>query len=203
MLAAILVIILAYSIILHEVSHGAAAFLLGDPTARDQKRLTLNPIRHIDLVGTIILPVILVLVQSPALLGWAKPVPFDPRYFKNPRLGIALVSLAGPMTNFLLAAIFGTILKMSPESDLVRTVAVYGLAMNAALGLFNLIPIPPMDGSKVIGVFLPTPIRRAYFSLDRWGFLIIFALLYFGLASKLLEPFYSTLIRWFVPPTSS
>jgi Zn-dependent protease len=193
----ILAIVLGYSVILHEIAHGAAAYLLGDPTAKEQKRLTLNPIRHIDLIGTIVLPAILILTKSPAILGWAKPVPFDPRYFKNPKLGISLVSLAGPLTNFALAAIFGLLFRFAPQGGLLGTICLYGLAMNAALGLFNLIPIPPMDGSKVIGVFLPPRIRRIYFSLDRWGFLIIFALLYFGLPSKLIAPFYTTLIRFF------
>lgn len=182
--------------ILHEISHGAVAYLLGDPTAKDQKRLTLNPLRHIDLFGTVLLPVVLVLIKSPAMLGWAKPVPFDPRYFKNPRIGIALVSLAGPLTNFALAAVCALVFKAAPEEGAVGAVAFYGVVMNVILGLFNLIPIPPMDGSKVIGVFLPDGLRRAYFSIERYGFFIIFALLYFGLASKLIAPLYTSLIRF-------
>ncbi|MBP9733927.1 MAG: site-2 protease family protein [Candidatus Omnitrophica bacterium] len=189
------VLLLAYSIILHEIAHGAVAFLLGDPTARDQKRLTLNPLRHIDPVGTILLPLILVLVKSPALLGWAKPVPFDPRYFKNPRIGIALVSAAGPLMNFILAALCALVFKLAPAGSAPKAVAFYGVIMNTVLGLFNLIPIPPMDGSKVVGVFLPPALRKAYFSVERYGFIIIFVLLYFGLASKLLAPVYTTLIR--------
>lgn len=190
------VVLLAYSIILHEIAHGAVAFLLGDPTARDQKRLTLNPLRHIDPVGTILLPVILVLAKSPALLGWAKPVPFDPRYFKNPRIGIALVSVAGPLMNFALAALCALVFKLAPAGSAPKTVAFYGVIMNTVLGLFNLIPIPPMDGSKVVGVFLPPAMRKAYFAIERYGFIIIFVLLYFGLASKLLSPVYSALIRY-------
>lgn len=189
------VLLLAYSVILHEIAHGAAAFLLGDPTARDQKRLTLNPLRHIDPVGTVLLPLILVLAHSPALLGWAKPVPFDPRYFKDPRTGTALVSAAGPLTNFLLAAVCAAAFRLLPPDSVPQAVAFYGVIMNTVLGLFNLIPIPPMDGSKVIGVFLPAPLRRAYFSIERYGFIIIFVLLYFGLASKLLTPVYTALIR--------
>lgn len=191
--------VLIFSVMLHEVSHGAAAYLLGDPTAKEQKRLTLNPIRHIDPVGTILLPAILLLAKSPALLGWAKPVPFDPRYFKNPRSGIALVSLAGPLTNFLLAAVFAVVLRATGQSGMAGEVAAYGLVMNLMLGFFNLIPIPPLDGSKVIGVFLPARLRRAYFSVERFGFILIFALLYFGLVSKFLGPFCDSLIGFFIP----
>lgn len=191
-----IVALLIYSVILHEISHGAVAYLLGDPTAKDQKRLTLNPLRHIDPVGTVILPLILVLLKSPALLGWAKPVPFDPRYFKNPRLGIALVSLAGPLTNFALAVVLAIVLKFVPPSGPWAPIAFYGVMMNVILGVFNLIPIPPMDGSKVVGVFLPPGVRRAYFSIERYGFFIIFALLYFGLASKWIAPLYTALIRF-------
>jgi len=191
-----IVLLLAYSVILHEISHGAAAYLLGDPTARDQKRLTLNPFRHIDLVGTILLPAALVLLKSPALLGWAKPVPFDPRYFKHPRSGIALVSLAGPFTNFALAVLCAAVFRAAPSGGPLSVVAFYGVAMNVVLGLFNLIPIPPMDGSKALGVFLPDRLRRAYFSIERFGFIIIFALLYFGFASRLLAPLYTSLIRF-------
>jgi Zn-dependent protease len=191
-----IVLLLAYSVILHEISHGAAAYLLGDPTARDQKRLTLNPFHHIDLVGTILLPAALVLLKSPALLGWAKPVPFDPRYFKHPRSGIALVSLAGPFTNFALAVLCAAVFRAAPSGGPLSVVAFYGVAMNVVLGLFNLIPIPPMDGSKALGVFLPDRLRRAYFSIERFGFIIIFALLYFGFASRLLAPLYTSLIRF-------
>lgn len=194
-----IVLVLIYSVILHEISHGAAAFLLGDPTARDQKRLTLNPLRHIDPVGTVLLPIILVLVKSPVMLGWAKPVPFDPRYFKNPKLGMALVSLAGPATNFALAAFFGLTLRLVPEQGVLAGIFFYGVVMNVVLGLFNLIPIPPLDGSKAVGVFLPAGLRRAYFGLERFGFIIIFVLLYFGLTSRLLAPIYTALIRFFSP----
>jgi Zn-dependent protease len=191
----IIILLLAYSVILHEIAHGAAAYLLGDPTARDQKRLTLNPLRHIDPVGTILLPAALVLLKSPALLGWAKPVPFDPRYFKDPRTGIALVSLAGPFTNFILAGVCALVFRAVPDGGPVSVVAFYGVMMNVILGLFNLIPIPPMDGSKAVGVFLPENLRRAYFSIERFGFVIIFALLYFGFASRLLSPLYTAIIR--------
>lgn len=197
---AAVIAVLMYSVILHEVAHGAAAYLLGDPTARDQKRLTLNPLRHIDPVGTVLLPIALVLLKSPVMLGWAKPVPFDPRYFKDPRSGTALVSLAGPATNFVLAAGFAAALRFFPDAGpAAATVLFYGVVMNLILGLFNLMPIPPMDGSKAIGVYLPDRLRRAYFSLDRIGFVLIFLLLYLGLFSKVLEPLYGSLLRFLIP----
>lgn len=195
LIPAAVILLLAYSVILHEIAHGAAAWLLGDPTARNEKRLTLNPLRHIDPVGTVLLPAALVLLKSPALLGWAKPVPFDPRYFKNPRMGVALVSLAGPMTNFALAVLFGALFRLTADGGALNVIFFYGVMMNVILGLFNLIPIPPLDGSKALGVFLPDGLRRAYFSVERFGFVILFALLYFGLASKLLGPLHASLIR--------
>lgn len=194
-LAAVLALLI-YSVILHEVSHGVAAYLLGDPTAKTQKRLTLNPLRHVDLIGTIVLPVMLVLLKSPALLGWAKPVPFDPRYFKNPRLGVALVSAAGPLMNFALAVVLAAVFKAAPSEGPLAVAAYYGVMMNVILGVFNLLPIPPMDGSKIIGVFLPPAVRRAYFSVGRFGFFIIFALLYFGFSSHWLLPIYTSLVRF-------
>jgi Zn-dependent protease len=104
------IVALVFSIIIHEVAHGYAAYRLGDPTARDARRLTLNPLAHIDLFGSVLLPLILIVTQSPVLLGWAKPVPFDPRYFRDVKKGIMIVGLAGPASNLILATMVGAII---------------------------------------------------------------------------------------------
>ena len=187
--------IVFFSIVLHEVSHGAVAFSLGDPTAKALGRLTLNPLRHIDPLGTVILPVILYATHAGVIFGWAKPVPFDPRYFKNRAVGTLIVALAGPLTNFLLAALFAWILKASggPEA-LVGKVFYLGAGINLFLALFNLIPIPPLDGSKILAAFMPRPLRGYYLSLESWGMILIVALLFTGLLMRGLMPFYIRLL---------
>ncbi len=151
-------IVLILSIILHEVAHGYAADSLGDPTARLAGRLTLNPIPHIDLMGSIILPALLVFTQSPILFGWAKPVPYNPYNLRNKRWGEALVAVAGSATNILLAIIFGLIVRYgaglgfdATALSLASTIAF----VNLFLGLFNLIPIPPLDGFTTLRALLP------------------------------------------------
>lgn len=179
-------VILFPSIILHEVAHGYMAYLLGDPTAKRAGRLTLNPIKHIDPVGTIILPAILILTTG-GFIGWAKPVPFNPAYFKDRRLGELLVGIAGPATNLVIAVVFGVMLRFIPlpaaplsigTINSVYAVLAYIAFANLGLLFFNLIPIPPLDGSRVVQHFLPESIRRGYQSLERYGFLILFGLLY-------------------------
>ncbi len=151
-------IVLILSIILHEVAHGYAADSLGDPTARLAGRLTLNPVPHIDLMGSIVLPALLVFTQSPILFGWAKPVPYNPYNLRNKRWGEALVAVAGSATNILLAIIFGFIVRYgaglgfdATALSLASTIAF----VNLFLGLFNLIPIPPLDGFTTLRALLP------------------------------------------------
>ncbi len=151
-------IVLILSIILHEVAHGYAADSLGDPTARLAGRLTLNPVPHIDLMGSIVLPALLVFTQSPILFGWAKPVPYNPYNLRNKRWGEALVAVAGSATNILLAIIFGLIVRYgaglgfdATALSLASTIAF----VNLFLGLFNLIPIPPLDGFTTLRALLP------------------------------------------------
>lgn len=151
------IIVLIYSVILHEVAHGYAAYALGDPTTKAAKRLTLNPIRHVDLWGTIIIPGVLVLTHSPFLFGWAKPVPYNPYNLKNQRWGEAIVAVAGVATNILLAVIFAFIAR----SAYAHGAATYGdlasvvVLTNLFLGFFNLIPIPPLDGYTFLRGLLP------------------------------------------------
>ncbi|HWB34243.1 MAG TPA: site-2 protease family protein [Candidatus Paceibacterota bacterium] len=156
------IIILIFSVILHEVAHGYMANWLGDPTARLAGRLTLNPLSHIDPMGTVILPAFLVLINSPFLIGYAKPVPYNPYNLKG-KYDEALVAFAGPGTNIIIALIFGLIIRFSGTTDpsLLSALAVITY-INMLLALFNLIPIPPLDGSKVLSALLPGGLGRAY-----------------------------------------
>ncbi len=150
------IVILIFSVILHEVSHGYVADMLGDPTARLAGRLTINPIPHIDLFGSILLPAALILTGSGVVIGWAKPVPYNPYNLKNQRLGTLFVSAAGVATNFLIALIFGLLIRFAdglPLSFLIMAKMV--VTLNIVLGVFNLLPIPPLDGSKIFLTLFP------------------------------------------------
>ena len=171
----------------HEVSHGLAALALGDPTARLQHRLSLNPLRHIDWFGLAMMFV--------AGFGWAKAVPVNPQYFKKPKQGMALTALAGPVSNFLLAILTVGISKViylyapyTSTNQLIFDFFLYTIApLSVGLGLFNLLPIPPLDGSKVLAAFLPD---RAYLTLmyyERYGLFLLLALSYFGVTGNLIS----------------
>lgn len=175
---------LIFSIIIHEVSHGFAAEALGDPTARLQGRLTLNPLPHIDPIGSVILPAILVITGSPLLFGWAKPVPFNPYNLRNKRWGEALVAGAGPAANVFIAVIFAFIVRFGIGGLSVSFISLAAIVVyiNVLLALFNLIPIPPLDGSKLLKSVLPF---RASLSYQRFevfiqqaGFIGMFLFLY-------------------------
>jgi len=185
---AVALVILFFSIILHEVAHGVVAHWNGDTTARDAGRLTLNPLPHIDPIGSVVLPALLVLTHAPVFFGWAKPVPFNPRNFRNWRFGVFTVGLAGPVTNLLLAVLFSLALRAQGTENVLSPVWFYGASINVFLALFNLVPIPPLDGSRAVLVFLPPDLKRAYASLERWGFVILLALLYTGVLSRVLGP---------------
>jgi len=184
------------SIILHEIAHGAVALRLGDPTARDTGRLTLNPVPHIDPFGSIILPGLLALAGG-TVFGWAKPVPVVPRYFRNPAEGMAITALAGPATNLLLAVFTGRVVLEVFElhGTVLRAVIIFGL-LNAVLAVFNLLPIPPLDGSRLLPLVLNENGRRMYASVSQYGFLILFALVFIwddGLGRMLRGPIRSVL----------
>jgi len=163
------IVIVIFSIILHEIAHGFVANWLGDPTARYAGRLTLNPLPHIDPVGSILIPGILALTGSSFLIGWAKPVPYNPYNLKNQRWGEAMVGVAGPLTNILIAIIFGLILRFSGSLGLSGAflgVCVTVVYANLVLAIYNLIPIPPLDGSKVLRSILPSKLAIAYGRLE-------------------------------------
>lgn len=171
----------------HETCHGLAAYRLGDPTAKAMHRLSLNPLRHIDWLGLAMMFV--------AGFGWAKPVPVDPRYFRNPKRGMAITALAGPVSNFLLAALLIGISKAiylwAPYNlgwDLVFTFCLYTAApLSVGLGLFNLLPIPPLDGSKVAAVLLPDRMYLQLMRYERYGILLLFLLSWLGLTGGLIN----------------
>ena len=193
-------IALILAVVIHEFAHGYAAFLLGDPTAKRAHRLTLNPLAHLDIFGSIILPLILVLSNSPILLGWAKPVPFNPRYFRDPQRGIMIVGAAGPLTNFAAALVSAVIFRfIAPLPHLVAVFLFFFCATNLILGIFNLIPIPPLDGSRIVMGILPENLVPAYLRLESFGFIIIFALLWLGVLDYVIYPVYHLLIRWLLP----
>lgn len=180
--AVISLVILVFSAVFHEVAHGWVADRLGDPTARLLGRLTLNPIPHIDPLMSILLPLVLILTGSPVIFGAAKPVPVDPFNLRDGRRDMALVSLAGPITNFLIAAIAAFLLKfvvISLGSPFLSEFVFRIVQLNLLLGIFNLIPIPPLDGSKVFSLFLPEDTAKSYLSISSFGMFIIFFLLVF------------------------
>ncbi|HEC69378.1 MAG TPA: site-2 protease family protein [Candidatus Omnitrophica bacterium] len=167
----ILIIILFFSIIIHEVSHGYIAYRLGDPTAKYSGRLTLNPLVHIDLFGTILIPAFLILSHSPILFGWAKPVPINPYNFRNPRKDLMWVGFSGPASNLTIAFILSLIIKILPSSP-ITVILNYGAVINIVLAVINLIPIPPLDGSRILTGLLPRELAYKYMRIEPFGFII-------------------------------
>lgn len=176
------IIILLFSVIIHEVMHGLMALKFGDHTAENAGRLTLNPIPHIDLFGTILLPALLIITGSPILFGWAKPVPVNPLNFSNIRKGELLVSAAGILANFglaIVAALIFHILNAMPQTfpAILGSLLRFTVLINLVLGVFNLFPIPPLDGSKILLSQLPYNLARAYQRLESYGIFILLILM--------------------------
>lgn len=183
-----------FAITLHEAAHGWVAEKLGDPTAKNLGRITINPIKHIDPIGTIVVPLFLATV-SPFVLGWAKPVPIEPRYFKSPMLDMALVAVAGPVSNFFMACLWamsivliGSLMDHSTLRTFLLAMGNNGIIINIVLMVLNLLPIPPLDGGRVVAGILPQPLLRPFMQLERFGMVIILLLLVSGILGKIMWP---------------
>lgn len=180
-------IVLLFSVMVHEISHGAVALRLGDPTAKLAGRLTLNPLKHLDLFGSFLLPISLYLLSGGAMvLGWAKPVPYNPLNLKNPKAGAGLIGAAGPLSNIAVALAFGAILRAAgPWAEAQGFTAMLLLLniivfVNVLLAIFNLVPIPPLDGANILFSLLPSGSRAAQQFLFRYGFFILIFFIVFG-----------------------
>ncbi|MDE0154396.1 MAG: site-2 protease family protein [Gammaproteobacteria bacterium] len=184
-----------FAITVHEVAHGWVAGKLGDPTARLAGRLTLNPVKHIDPLGTIVVPLVMI-VLTPFAFGWAKPVPVDWRNLKQPRRDMALVAAAGPGANIVMLALWTLLLSVpfaagnavSYPSMLFIEMAKVGIIINIVLIALNLLPLPPLDGSRIVTAFLSPAAARRYNALERWGLPILVVLIFTGVLEKILYP---------------
>ena len=170
------------SVVIHEVAHGYAALALGDTTAKYQGRLTLNPIAHLDLVGSLLVPLMGYFVGG-FIIGWAKPVPFNPYNLRSAKWGEAIVAVAGPLSNIFIAIIFGVIIRISMQNGMMGE-AFLGLTgfvvlINITLAFFNLVPIPPLDGSKILFALLPLRWQGLRFTFERHGFLFVLVFVFF------------------------
>jgi Zn-dependent protease len=177
------IVILIMSIVIHEVSHGFMAEYFGDNTARNAGRLTLNPLPHLDLFGSIILPAVLVLTNAGFLFGWAKPVPYNPNNFRNWKLGTLAVAMAGVGANFFIAIIFGLVLRFVPGFVEVSAGFYFIISIivivNLALGIFNLVPIPPLDGSKILFSLLPDSAAAAMYKIEQYALILLLVFVIF------------------------
>jgi Zn-dependent protease len=170
------------SVVIHEVSHGYAALALGDPTAKYQGRLTLNPISHLDPVGSILIPLIGYFAGG-FIIGWAKPVPFNPYNLRNQKWGEAIVAIAGPLSNISLAVIFGLLIRFTSGQAFMTpafsSLASFVVMINITLAIFNLVPIPPLDGSKILFAILPYKWQSFKSSLEKYGMILVFIFIFF------------------------
>jgi Zn-dependent protease len=184
-----------FAITLHEVAHGWVARRFGDPTAQMLGRLTVNPLKHIDPIGTIIVPVLLLVLHTGFLFGWAKPVPISPRNFKNPRRDMAIVAAAGPASNLIMGIIWALVIRLAallyPTLPWIEPLIYMGLAgvlINVALMVFNLIPLPPLDGGRVLVGLLPRDAANVVDRIEPFGFYIIILLMIVGAFNVILVP---------------
>jgi Zn-dependent protease len=194
-----IIAILIMSIVVHEVSHGFMALALGDPTAKYAGRLTMNPIKHLDILGSIIVP-ILGYISGGIIIGWAKPVPFNPYNLSNKKWGEALVAIAGPVSNILLALVFSIIIRVALangyDNQGALFLASYLVYINIVLALFNLVPVPPLDGSKILFALIPYKYQSFRNSLEKYGMVLVFIFIFF--LWGFIAPLASTIFTLFV-----
>jgi len=177
------VIILVLSASFHEYMHAWMANQLGDHTARDAGRLTINPLAHLDWFGSVFLPLLLIISGTPFVFGYAKPVPYNPYNLKDAKWGPAKVAAAGPLANFLIALVFGLLMRFYPELDpKLYLMAFQIVIINLVLMVFNLIPVPPLDGSKIILPFLPYHLQEKYMRLEPYGMMLVIFIMLMGLS---------------------
>ncbi|NPA53192.1 MAG: site-2 protease family protein [Aquificae bacterium] len=207
---------LLFAVIVHELGHGIVAYKLGDPTPKLAGRLTFNPIPHLDPFGSILLPAILIIFNSPILFGWAKPIPVNPLNFKKLgyKKGMAITALAGPSMNFLSAFMFGLFYQLLSNKAVLSTIASYlgagfiksiimplliffqyAVSINVILGIFNLLPIPPLDGWRVITSFLPYQFEQKLQPIEQYGMIILIVLLMLGVLNYIIVPPYIFLTK--------
>lgn len=220
-------LVLLFSAVIHEVSHGQVAYFLGDPTAKYAGRLTLNPIKHLDPVGSIILPLLLILLRSPILFGYAKPVPFNPYNLRDQKWGPAKIAVAGPAANLFIALVFGgfsrilpishemkenivsaslrgnfeVVLSLLQNSPLTSLFLIFSIIvfLNVLLAIFNLIPIPPLDGSKVLYTLLPPHLENVKFYLEMYGVFILMFFLFLVISGAIpLFPLIFIVFKFFI-----
>ncbi len=181
------------SVTVHEFAHGIVALWQGDPTAKLAGRLTINPIKHLDLLGSVIIPLVCVLLPGSLVLGWAKPVPINPYNFRNRRFGEAIVAFAGPLSNFIIALILGLLLRFQAyrlDQNMIQLL-VAAILTNIVLAVFNLVPLPPLDGSKILYSIFPDSMGRFVQSIEKYG--LILTILFIFAFIKLLDP-----VVWFL-----
>ena len=184
--------VLLFAVITHECAHGWMAEKCGDSTARYAGRITLNPLPHIDLMGSIILPFLLIIMRSSFLVAWAKPVPVNFYNLRNPKKDMIWVSLAGPVANIILAAVCGILLKIGlGKIGIINVMLGYGIHIGLLLASFNLVPVPPLDGSKILMGILPVKYSYQYSKLEPYGSLILFAALFLGVLWWFVIPIYN------------
>jgi len=191
---AVWIVPVLFAITLHEAAHGWVAYKLGDPTAKSRGRITINPIKHIDPMGTVVVPIFLATLSG-FVMGWAKPVPVEPRYFKSPLLDMALVAVAGPASNFVMACFWAFFIvvvdaALNPSSTLsfLADMGEKGIYINIILMVLNLLPIPPLDGGRVVAGILPPSLAMPFMQLERFGMIIILLLLVSGILGKIMWP---------------
>lgn len=199
------------AVILHELAHGMVAYRLGDPTAKRAGRLTLNPLAHVDPMGTIVVPLLLIFLKAPFLFGWARPVPISPFYLKNPRKDMLWIALAGPVTNLLIAAVSAFLfkyllgLRFSPSGALtglglsvlvpLAVMAKNSTIINVVLAVFNALPLPPLDGGRILAGLLPRRQAETLSHIEPYGFLILILLMMSGLLGTIIGPFIHVFLR--------